>query len=74
MGVPQPPWPAPACACGSNMAPPHPAHWQVLMYINGLINFKASRLAAATKADPSLLLRNSKGERTQPPPSPTCNR
>ena len=34
-----------------------------LMYINGLINFPASRLHAVTEADPSLLLRNTKGER-----------
>ena len=33
-----------------------------LMYINGLINFPASRLHAVTNADPSLLLRNAKGE------------
>ena len=37
----------------------------VLMYINGLINFPASRLYAATKADPSLLLKNTKGEPVQ---------
>ena len=32
-----------------------------LMYMNGLINFPASRLHEVTKADPSLLLRNSQG-------------
>ena len=37
----------------------------VLMYINGLINFPASRLHDVTKADPSLLLKNTKGEPVQ---------
>jgi hypothetical protein len=33
-----------------------------LMYINGLINFKAQRLYNATQADPSLLLVNTAGQ------------
>jgi hypothetical protein len=36
-----------------------------LMYINGLINFPESRLAAVTKADASLLLKNSKGDKVE---------
>jgi len=36
---------------------------KTLMYINGLIDFAESRLHAVTKADPSLLLVNTKGER-----------
>eukprot|EP00756_Hemistasia_phaeocysticola_P048082 Hpha_TRINITY_DN22524_c0_g1::TRINITY_DN22524_c0_g1_i1::g.185099::m.185099 len=50
-----------AIAAAQQVKTAHPDA-QVLLYINGLIDFPASRLSNVTGRDPSLLLKNGKGE------------